>query len=292
MKKIHGFGLAILISSLFAASAFSREKVIYGTDSRVEAKDFPDSYFFEMARSTAAQMDIRFFRELKSDKVVLRDLKYQQFANLCPEERFADQPAHAECSAFLVGEDLLATAGHCVNELACASGLLRWVFDYRIENLDGLELSLDNIYECKEVLLHKNDFVEDYALIRLDRPVLDRSPLSFRTQGEVEMETPLVIIGHPGGIPTKIASDAQVRNTSSPYTFIANLDAFGGNSGSPVLNAETGIVEGILVRGERDYELDLERGCRRSRICTDSQFFGCRGESSSRITRLDIKQFL
>ena len=42
-------------------------------------------------------------------------------------------------------------------------------------------------------------------------------------------------------------------NQPTDDTFMTNLDTFGGNSGSPVYNAKTHKVEGILVRGERDY---------------------------------------
>ena len=59
----------------------------------------------------------------------------------------------------------------------------------------------------------------------------------------------------------KIADGAWVRKNTNPVFFQTNLDAFGGNSGSPVLNSETGEVEGILVRGEIDYSYD-SRGCR------------------------------
>ncbi len=44
---------------------------------------------------------------------------------------------------------------------------------------------------------------------------------------------------------------------------IANLDTYGGNSGSAVFNAD-GLVEDILVRGARDYVLDVVNGCFRS----------------------------
>ena len=43
------------------------------------------------------------------------------------------------------------------------------------------------------------------------------------------------------------------ENNNSDY-FQANLDAYGGNSGSAVINAETHEVEGILVRGSYDFD--------------------------------------
>ena len=40
---------------------------------------------------------------------------------------------------------------------------------------------------------------------------------------------------------------------SADAFFVANLDTYGGNSGSPVFNSDTHEVEGILVRGEADF---------------------------------------
>ncbi len=89
------------------------------------------------------------------------------------------------------------------------------------------------------------------------------------------------MIGHPTGIPTKVAGGAFVRDNSNDKFFVANLDTFGGNSGSAVVNSETGVVEGILVRGENDYV--TEGGCSVPQVCTMD---GCRGEDVTRITNI------
>ena len=87
-----------------------------------------------------------------------------------------------------------------------------------------------------------------------------------------------IVIGHPIGLLKKMAGNASVRSNSNPDYFIANLDTFGGNSGSPVFNADTHEVEGILVRGDTDF---LPRGnCIASMVCPVQ---GCRGEDCTRI---------
>ena len=53
---------------------------------------------------------------------------------------------------------------------------------------------------------------------------------------------------------------------------MANLDTFMGNSGSPVFNKETGLVEGILIEGAEDLEDDLDNLCTRSVRKKDSTF--------------------
>jgi hypothetical protein len=58
---------------------------------------------------------------------------------------------------------------------------------------------------------------------------------------------------------------------------VANLDTYGGNSGSPVFNATNHQVEGILVRGENDFVTN--GSCYVSLVCPTT---GCRGEDVTR----------
>ena len=59
-------------------------------------------------------------------------------------------------------------------------------------------------------------------------------------------------------------------NTAIGY-FSANLDTYGGNSGSPVFNATDGTVEGILVRGNQDFVINVN--CFRSNVLPDSTMY-------------------
>ena len=61
--------------------------------------------------------------------------------------------------------------------------------------------------------------------------------------------------------------------------FTANLDTYGGNSGSPVFNSETHEVEGILVRGDTDF-VPLGK-CMVSAVCPTN---GCIGEDCTRVS--------
>ena len=78
----------------------------------------------------------------------------------------------------------------------------------------------------------------------------------------------------------KIAfGNTYVRRSNDAGYFVANLDTYGGNSGSPVINAGTGILEGILVRGETDF---IHQGtCFESYVVPDD---GGRGEDSTKAT--------
>lgn len=163
------------------------------------------------------------------------------------------------------------------------------VFDFAIssEGVDKARVEVDksSVYGCKEIVEQSLDrsTQDDFALIRLDRKVTDRTPLTVRTEGKVVDGTTLVVIGHPTGLPTKVAAGAYVRSNANDYFFQSNLDTFGGNSGSAVFDSTTGQVEGILVRGETDYVYDYNEGCRVPKECTNE---GCRGEDVTRITNI------
>ncbi|OUR97944.1 hypothetical protein A9Q84_07040 [Halobacteriovorax marinus] len=183
--------------------------------------------------------------------------------NACSEERFTKQPTLMSCTGFLVGKDLLVTAGHCMTSNFDCSGN-KWVFGFT-EGID--KIPSNSVYNCKEVVSQEQislPFIgtTDYAVIRLDRPVTDRAPLKFRTSGKIRSKADVLVIGHPLGLPLKIADNATVRGTFGK-TFNANLDTYGGNSGSPVFNARTGLVEGVLVQGAED--LDYQGSCTASR---------------------------
>jgi V8-like Glu-specific endopeptidase len=80
-------------------------------------------------------------------------------------------------------------------------------------------------------------------------------------------------------LPLKVAENAFVRDNSNSSYMTCNLDTYGGNSGSPVFNSETHEVEGILVRGETDFE--PSGNCNVSLVCPTT---GCRGEDVTRTT--------
>lgn len=275
--------------------AQGRTKVIYGEDNRVEVIDAANLLHQELALSTAAMVD-KSKIQTRGSQVNFRVETLQQAFNVCPTERFFDQPAIAHCSGFLVGPDLLVTAGHCVVPASKGGNQCErfsWVFDYRTDLFDEQGFDRSKVYNCKEVLVHELDSFSrsDYALIRLDRPVRDRPYLTVRTEGRVETGTDLVVIGHPSGLPTKVADGARVMGNDHPQFFVSDLDTYGGNSGSAVFDSQTGQVEGILVRGAMDY-IRSPQGCIVSNRCDGISPGRCGGESVSRITLLDIGRFL
>jgi hypothetical protein len=119
----------------------------------------------------------------------------------------------------------------------------------------------------------------DWALVRVDRAVANHLVVPIRRSGKIEDGQAVHVIGHPVGLPAKFADGAAVRENRAEEFFVANLDTYGGNSGSPVFNSVTHEVEGVLVRGETDFV--TVGNCRKSLVCPD---LGCRGEDCTRTT--------
>jgi V8-like Glu-specific endopeptidase len=272
----------LLLSLTVSIKLMAQNKVIYGEDNRVDVFESQNSMFVELAHSTAAMISPD--KLVASGDEILINAPSMQDRGMCRSERFSHQTAAANCSGFLVGEKLLVTAGHCIEtQIDCDEN--KWVFDYKVENAAQAKVTVakNAIYSCKRIISRALDrrTQDDFAFIELDRPVTDRRPLEFRKSGKVEVGAKLVVIGHPTGLPTKIADSANVRALKDSF-FIANLDTYGGNSGSAVFNADTGIIEGILVRGENDY-VNSARGCKVSNVCPSN---GCRGEDVTYITNI------
>ena len=276
------FGCLLLVHSF---NSFALDKVIYGVDDRLDIYQSANPMYKTLANSTAAM--------ISTSQVVLRPDGSSDILGttleqdgICSDARFAKQMVAANCSGFLVGPDLLVTAGHCIETLDDCEAYA-WVFGFG--NKEGENSSYNipkkDIYTCTKIISRSLDSetMNDYALVQLDRKVEGRSALKFRKSGKISSKAGIVVIGHPSGLPTKIADGASVRSNKNKYFFQGTLDTFGGNSGSAVFDIKTGQVEGILVRGERDYEPDPVQNCTRPKVCKVTE---CRGEDVTRITNI------
>ncbi len=179
--------------------------------------------------------------------------------------KFYDELTAGTGTAFLVSSDLVLTAAHCV---CTNAGLLdhannqstRFVFDFHMLGDKQCQetFDVDCVYSIKKVVahcfvMHKNRKL-DWALVKLDRQVTGRVPLDLDFQSMLNEDTDVDVLGHPSGLPLKYTNDAKIKKIDHADCFEADLDTFGGNSGSPVFNTMTRKVIGILVRGLTDYE--------------------------------------
>lgn len=264
--------LASACGGLDAAAIVSestvREPVIYGDDAREEAYEAPDLALAHRVRSALVAVildrDVD-LREAASPDVIWSAPNLIERRGVCASERFADQPSVATCTGILVEPDLVLTAGHCARSLNCAE--LSLVFDFFYESA-GSPRSVDaaDVHRCREIVDYRVPTLDeglDYGWIRLDRPAgEEHTPL------EVERRAPSIRLGEPlqmfdfgAGVPLKTQRGGSVvdpRAEALDY-FVSDLDAFGGSSGAPVLDAD-GRVLGILASGRADFELSGD-GC-------------------------------
>ncbi|AKB51220.1 V8-like Glu-specific endopeptidase [Methanosarcina barkeri str. Wiesmoor] len=257
-----------------------KQKVIYGVDDRVDVCNLPFGPDRNDADSVVALFRASKVTDNGDGTSSLQINNFGTAKNLCPGERFRNQPTGAFCSGFLVAPDIIATAGHCVNTGNVTN--ICFVFGFRMRDTDNAETAINNteIYRGAE-LIGRQEIGNgpDWALVRIDRPVNNHNVVRIRRNGKINETQALHVIGHPSGLPTKFAGGASVRDNQPDAFFIANLDTYGGNSGSPVFNSKTHEVEGILVRGDTDF---VRQGtCNVSLVCPST---GCRGEDCTRTT--------
>ncbi|WP_225435321.1 trypsin-like serine peptidase [Bacillus aerolatus] len=146
---------------------------------------------------------------------------------LCSTEPFRNQPAGAFCSGFLVAPNIIATAGHCVNQNNAKN--IRFVFGFQMLDDSTARTVINNteIYRGVRVIARQQNNIEaDWSLVEIDRPVTNHPVLRIRRTGRIPDGQGVYVIGHPKGIPAKFASGANVRYNQPAAFFMANLDTF------------------------------------------------------------------
>lgn len=161
---------------------------------------------------------------------------------------YGGQAAMGRCTGFLVAEDTLVTAGHCVDRLGCDA--IRAMFGiYKEDDGDAvMPVAEQNVFACKKVLEQEFTALSDYAVIQLDRKVKNQKPLPVRETSEAMKDESVGLVGGPGGVPLKLSGAGKVRPIEpSEAFFVEGWEAVTGDSGAPVLNLMTGKVEGVYI---------------------------------------------
>jgi hypothetical protein len=252
-------------------------KIIYGDDDRQEVADITDPGVRMASNAVALIVDHANLTGCSPDGTrctLLTEPYDHPLDPLCPDEPFRDQSTAGFCTGFLVAPDLMATAGHCIAAETCAA--TAFVFGFAIRDANAVATTVDlETFHCTNVTARVLDPVTgaDFAVVRLDRPAEGRSPLAVRTSGTVAVDTLVLALGYPSTLPLKVVAGARVRALDSTF-FEVDLDTYGGNSGSPVIAADSLDVVGIVVRGNADFVFDQGAECRRSNRCDQD---GCAG---------------
>lgn len=252
---------SIVSTQLLAAS-------IFGNDDRKEWYEITDNKLRDISLSTAVRVPKSHIVMLdgKYDKYFAisgkyRNSTYGRSYKMCSDEKFFKQIDVGSCTGFLIDEETLVTAGHCVKTQSDCDKVA-WVFDYKMKNKDtdlrwGLK---SNVFTCRKIVksklskkllgLGRSNLKVDFSIIKLDRKTGREGFKLSRKRARIGQN--LTIIGYPSGLPLKIAGNGKVLSKKKK-TFNASIDAFAGNSGSPVIDSDSLEVVGILIGGKNDF---------------------------------------
>lgn len=263
-------------------------KALYGPDDRLQSND---TRLTASERKAAHSVGI-----LVSNRWISRDwttgyLKVDgeslsKKQNLCPNSQFENEISIGYCSGFLASPDLFVTAGHCLkSSIDCANTSVIFDYDLQTPATDNQVVTPARlVFGCKNIHATKIDRSRgiDFTIFRLDRPAADRESLQINRDSQLTRREPLSIISHPDGLPLKVSRGAVTDWQRQKSYFSTNLASFIGSSGAPVFHKDAASVEGILVRGDRDYipsgscfvvnRCDTFAGCRGSEVLSSANF--------------------
>lgn len=273
-----------------------KSHAIYGEDGRRQYYEMNDNPLQSHASSSVAlihKKNISYHSQ--SGFFILNGSTFGEQQNLCPNEPFINEKSIADCSGVLIDKDIVLTAAHCLtNQKECED--YKVVFDFKFDQDEiysnqksPYQISKDNLYSCQKILKRKYKYPgQDMLILKLDRPVINRVPAIIPNQESVEAGDTVFSIGYPYGIPLKFSLDGHVRKVYKRY-FVASLDVYAANSGSPIYSQSTGELLGILSSGEKDFIDPSQKHpkknkppglCRKSKVCEED---ACEGENIIKI---------
>jgi len=158
-----------------------------------------------------------------------------------------------------VGQIVLAR--HCLPGESCKD--LYFVFKFRggsdVENPKTI-IPKDCVIDGDTLTPRFFSDIDLCAIILPDTILLPSSviPLQINEANpSVTNDEVLYCLGHPSGLGLKFC--VGVVRMVETDKIVADLDAFQGNSGSPVFSINTGQVIGILLEGQDDLEIDGDK---------------------------------
>lgn len=259
-----------LLSLLFTVLT-SNVYAIYDEDNRRDPYKENDEKLVEISQAVAHQIykdELRGWTFQRYWQVVTRPLENH---GVCSNERFSEQPTmRDDCSGVLIGPKLLLTAGNCTTAHYCKNDLFYWMFDYKMDE-GGFDHKRhrQNFYKCERIVQRIFDpsTAISYIVLELEKEVVGVKPVKLSKTNTLSSDDELVVMGHPEGLPLKIAAGARVFDQNEKH-FLVSSDIHGSNKGAPIINKRTYELEGILISGRKNYEFSPS-GCERTPVFSE-----------------------
>lgn len=211
-------------------------------------------------------------RPLLEDKILSIYYGHQGNRHVCENEPYINEVSVGDCSGVLIKPDLVATAGHCVDNNIWNKS---WFFNYQ----QGDELNNKIAYKVKRIIyqdfnmikvsysphlqiinkqridkhmtplppdIYNYSMYRDIALLKLDKNVSTFSPVNVNYEPFVKGKR-AISIGHPLGISLKYGDSGKLTGMGNAHYMVSTIRTLKGNSGGPLYDVETGELIGITV---------------------------------------------
>ncbi|WP_081653493.1 serine protease [Bacteriovorax sp. DB6_IX] len=272
-----------------AASCLAPQAIIYGDNNISKVEELENRDLTELAKSVAAVVSSHRVMDVdhQRDHLLFRGETLASAYRMC-DDSLNSQRAGIRCTSFLVGKDLLLTAGHCLvdpqlgstKEEVCENS--EYIFDLNDSAFQGessviARIEREKAYKCQSIVDYKLDDDGDYALIKLNREVSDREPLKLLNIQDLKYGNAISTIGFPLGLTLRASTDGQFFELSNDKRWLLNqVDTFFGSSGGPIIDEATKMVVGIHTHGLKgSLVLDKENACYRfSEACQNPRDCG------------------
>ncbi|WP_022941001.1 trypsin-like serine peptidase [Psychromonas hadalis] len=191
---------------------------------------------------------------------------------LCEDTPFIKEVAVGTCSGVLIKANLIATAGHCVDQQIFSK---TWFFNYQ----NGDDLATKKGYKVQRIILRHFDLIKsgystERNLINRQRQQIGVGPLppdmfdysNYRDIALLELETDVegyipfninfspfsagrraISVGYPLGLSLKLNSIGTLKEMATAHYMTTNIEILKGNSGGPLFDFETGDLIAITV---------------------------------------------
>jgi V8-like Glu-specific endopeptidase len=263
------------------------QPIISGTDDRLEIFQLPPG------SAPARNADGVAYLAFDSGFTVhdgLVDIPTQSFESahgVCSSDRYAAQPiaTNGFCTAYLVAPRLVVTAGHCVGFAPVGSDVsqFRLVFGFQMLNATTARTTVaaSEIYTTLRITA-VCDGGWDCSVLELDRPVTNHTMLQINRSGEPIVGDSVYTIGYPFLLPEKFDGPAPITGIFAGIGLAATqLDVSGGDSGSPIFDAATNVVEatlsGISSSGAPPFDT-TDAGCAVEHVATPGDNYAATGQ--------------